>query len=729
MTTLVAVYLIVLSIYGYWDFENNKNSIMVSIDKELYNTASTLKYILPEDFHDRAINPSAISIEEDKDIANKLTRLIKETGFKYIYTIVKKKDRLFFIASDIVADPDTKRGTFYFYRYEDADEIFFKAFNQKMPTYKTVSDQWGTVRTVMIPEESMGGVKYLACVDYDISYVKKMLQKNLLKSIATSLFFMILAVPILIIYIRLNASYSESLRESEERLQLVMEGSQLGYWDWNIKTGEVRRNARWAEMLGYTLQEVELTVNQWTDLHHPDDAAAAWSSIQEHLDGKTPAHRIEYRMLGKDGQYKWILDQARVVKRDTQGRPMRMCGTHTDITERKQEEKEREKLQAQLAQAQKMESVGRLAGGVAHDFNNMLSVIIGHADIALVDLDPSLPLYERLVEIRKAGERSADLTRQLLAFARKQTISPKMLDLNETLEGMTKMLKRLIGEDIDLSWLPGDNVWPVKMDPSQIDQILANLCVNARDAIADVGKVTIETGNIEFDESYCSEHPGFVPGEYVLLAVSDNGCGMDANILNNIFEPFFTTKESGQGTGLGLATVYGAVKQNNGFVNVYSEPGQGTTFRIYLPRCRVKAEVLKAKVKDLPTEGGHETILLVEDEPAILEMTAQMLEILGYQVVAAENPGKAIRLAREYVGEIHLLVTDVVMPEMNGWNLANNILSIHPNIKRLFMSGYTANVIAHHGVLDPGVNFIQKPFSREQFGAKVRKVLDGGEEV
>ena len=399
-----------------------------------------------------------------------------------------------------------------------------------------------------------------------------------------------------------------------------------------------------------------------------------------------------------------------------------------DMTEHKKAEKERADLEERLHQAQKMEAVGRLAGGVAHDFNNMLSVIIGHADLALAQVDPALPLYADLEEIRKAGERSADLTRQLLAFARKQTVSPKVLDLNRTVEGMTRMLKRLIGEDIDLAWRPGEGVPPVKMDPGQIDQILANLCVNARDAIADVGRITIETGNAEFDEACCSGHqgfmPGVMPGEYVLLAVSDDGCGMDAEILDNIFEPVFTTKASGRGTGLGLATVYGVVKQNNGFVNVYSEPGRGTTFKIYLPRYRGRAGFLQDEARAHPAERGSETILLVEDEPAILRMTRMMLERLGYRVVAAGTPGEAVRLAGEHAGEIHLLLSDVVMPEMNGRDLARNILSFHPGIKRLFMSGYTADVIAHRGVLDEGVNFIQKPFSKERLGAKVRETLD-----
>jgi CheY-like chemotaxis protein len=363
---------------------------------------------------------------------------------------------------------------------------------------------------------------------------------------------------------------------------------------------------------------------------------------------------------------------------------------------------------------------------VAHDFNNMLQAILGNTSLALEELPPASPARECLEEVQKCTQRSADLTRQLLAFARKQTVAPRILDLNETIQGMLKMLRRLIGEDIDLAWMPGKELWMVNVDPSQVDQILANLCVNARDAIAGVGKITIETDNVSLDEAYCADHAGFVPGEYVLLAVSDDGCGMDAETLSHLFEPFFTTKALGQGTGLGLATVYGAVKQNHGFINVYSEPGQGTTFKIYLPRHAAKAVPL-AEAGPAQAEGrGSETILLVEDEPAILRIATKTLEWLGYRVLAARTPGEAIRLAKEHRGRIDLLMTDVVMPEMNGRDLARNLQSLYPDIRRLFMSGYTANVIAHQGVLDPGVHFLQKPFSLQHLGAKIREVLGGG---
>jgi two-component system, cell cycle sensor histidine kinase and response regulator CckA len=329
-----------------------------------------------------------------------------------------------------------------------------------------------------------------------------------------------------------------------------------------------------------------------------------------------------------------------------------------------------------------------------------------------------------LNEILKAAQRSANLTRQLLAFARKQTIQPKELELNETVEEMLKMLRRLIGEDIDLLWKPSRETCPVKMDPAQIDQILANLCVNARDAISDVGKITIETRTVTIDEDYCSKHPGFKTGNFVVLTVSDNGCGMSQEIKKNLFEPFFTTKEVGKGTGLGLATVYGIVKQNNGFINVYSEPDKGSSFRIYIPKFESAPVHIAPFAEKTEKLTGTETILLVEDEPSILTLGKMMLEEYGYEVLAANTPQNAIDMAKKHKGDIHLLITDVVMPQMNGKELSQEICRHYPKIKLLFMSGYTANVIAHHGVLDKAVDFIEKPFSLTRLGKTVRKILE-----
>lgn len=384
---------------------------------------------------------------------------------------------------------------------------------------------------------------------------------------------------------------------------------------------------------------------------------------------------------------------------------------------------EKRKLEEQYRQSQKMESVGRLAGGIAHDYNNMLSVILGYTELAMDHVQPTDPLYGNLTEVLRAARQSADITRQLLTFARRQPVEPRLLDLNQSTASMLKMLQRLIGENIELIWKPGDEVCPTYMDPSQLDQILANLCTNARDAITGVGKIIVETGNVAFDEAYCRDHDGCIPGDFIMLALSDDGCGMDRETLNHIYEPFFTTKELGKGTGLGLATVYGIVKQNNGFINVYSEPGKGTTFRIYLPRQTGTIEGIEAdREEDIP-RGDGEMVLLVEDDPSILALGGTMLETLGYRVLTADTPSQAQRLAGDHSGEIDLLITDVVMPEMNGRELSDTLRALYPNLKVLFMSGYTADAITCRGTLGGRVNFMQKPFSLKTLAVKTGKAL------
>jgi two-component system, cell cycle sensor histidine kinase and response regulator CckA len=340
-------------------------------------------------------------------------------------------------------------------------------------------------------------------------------------------------------------------------------------------------------------------------------------------------------------------------------------------------------------------------------------------------LPPQSQLHSNLIQIKDAARRSADLTRQLLAFARRQTVTPRVLDLNETLEGMLKMLRRLIGEDIDLVWLPGRNLSPVKIDPSQLDQILANLSVNARDAIGkNIGKITIETKMAILDEDYCAKHAECVPGEYVMLAMSDDGSGMSQEILPHIFEPFFTTKPVGQGTGLGLATVYGIVKQNKGSIDVASEPGKGATFRIYLPLHAVEInEALEQTEADAKQQQSNITILLVEDETSLLEITRTSLERQGYGVLPAASPREAIRLAHKHSSRIHLLITDIIMPEMNGRELARKLLALQPNMKCLFVSGYSTDVISDRGVLEEGVSFLQKPFAAKDLFIKVREIM------
>jgi len=478
-------------------------------------------------------------------------------------------------------------------------------------------------------------------------------------------------------------------------------------------------NPAFARISGYSQQEA-LDQNPRI-LKSGEQGDALYEELWQTI---TSGHPWEGRLVNKRKDGTLYTEEARISPVfDQSGSICNYVAIKTDITERLRLNDERSHMEEQMRQAQKMESIGRLAGGVAHDFNNMLSIITGYAEIASDEVDEHDPLHGYLEQILDAGKRSRDLTRQLLAFARRQTVNPRVVDLNDVLDRSQKMLARLIGEDIDLRLMPCDGIWPVRLDSAQVDQIIANLAVNARDAISGVGGVIIETANVSLDEEFCANHVVLEPGEYVRLNFSDTGVGMDRETLEAIFEPFFTTKQAGAGTGLGLSTVYGIVRQAGGLVDVYSEPGQGTTFKIYLPRCDAAPEA------DVSEEGvvqltGSETVMVVEDEVQILELCQQVLRRAGYQVITASQPGEALILAEKHAGDIHLLVTDVVMPSMNGKELKERLEQVKPGIKVLYMSGYTANIIAHRGVLAQGVEFLQKPFATRDLTKKVRQSLD-----
>ncbi|MGC9196494.1 MAG: PAS domain S-box protein [Syntrophobacteraceae bacterium] len=502
-----------------------------------------------------------------------------------------------------------------------------------------------------------------------------------------------------------------ALRESETLYRMIFEnsGTSLLFIEEEGMISLV--NKEFEKLSGYSREEVE-GKKSWTEFVKSPE------TLEKDFPPDEVRRSCESSFTDRFGQVKDILATS-----TTMPGTRRIMVAILEITELKRAEQAQKVLAAQLHQAQKLEAVGRLAGGVAHDFNNMLSIIIGYAEMALGSLSSESPLYHGISEIKNAADRSADLTRQLLAFARKQTISPKVLDLNDAAEKMLNMLRRLIGEDIELCWFPGVDLWPVSIDPCQADQILANLAVNARDAIDGIGRLSIETANVTLDTAYCLAHKGFMPGDYVLLAVSDTGAGMKKEIVERIFEPFFTTKELGKGAGLGLATIYGIVKQNNGFIYVYSEPGHGTSFKIYLPRVERIAAGIADTVSSKKDLHGSETILLVEDEEAILKLAKSILELHGYKVLAAKGPGEALKIAGDYRDPIHMLITDVVMPEMNGRVLREKLLALKHGLKCIYISGYTANVIAHHGVLDEGLDFLQKPFSVQGLVQKVRDVL------
>ena len=516
----------------------------------------------------------------------------------------------------------------------------------------------------------------------------------------------------------------EALEMSEARLWANLENTPAVAVQWFDQEGRIRYWNHASEVLyGWRADEV-LGKTLDTCLYSADDAADFLRILEGVRATGHPYGPYESGIRRKDGSEGWVLATTFAMPAYEDG--VGFVCMDVDITARKRAEEEREKLQAQLLQSQKMEAIGRLAGGVAHDFNNLLGVIIGQTDLLLAQARGSEPLRAGLKMVQQAAQRSADLTRQLLAFARKQTISPRPLDLNAAIAGTLEMIRRLIGEHITLRWRPGASLAAVRIDPSQIDQLLANLCVNARDAIGGgAGEITIETANAHLDAAYCAEHPESEPGDYVMIAVRDSGGGMTEEVMGRMFEPFFTTKGVGEGSGLGLAMVYGVVHQNGGSIHVTSEPGRGTTVRLYLPRIAEPA-IHSTAPQTAPVQPSRRgTVLLVEDEPALRRIGKAMLERIGFTVVSAELPSVAIELCRTHPDEIALLITDVIMPEMTGGALRDRLREIRPGLRCLYMSGYTADVIADHGVLAADVHFLQKPFTLASLDMKVREALEG----
>ena len=510
-----------------------------------------------------------------------------------------------------------------------------------------------------------------------------------------------------------------------QQLQLATSTAHLGVWEWNIHSNTLVWDERMLEIFGLTRETFSAELDTWIKALHPEDKDEAIAVCKAALHGQRDFN-ASFRIIQGDGTVKHVKAKGLMLER-SDGTPERMIGTCVDITDLVASEEEKEQLQRQLVHSQKIEYIGLLAGGVAHDFNNKLSVILGNAEISLTKIEQSHPVFSHLQEIRQATEMSAELTHQLLAFARKQRVSPRVLDLNDVIGRMLRMLRRVIGENVELAWIPEPATWPVKIDPAQVDQIIANLCVNARDAIAGNGKLIIRTENCSLNTQKDGAFKGETSsGEYVVLTVSDDGEGMDDETKARMFEPFFTTKAVGRGTGLGLATVYGIIRQNNGWIDVSSEPGMGTTFRIYFPRYTGGIEELR-ECSSTSSVRGNERVLLVEDDKRILRIAKEMLLSLGYDVLEADCPEKALALAREHGEEIDLLVTDIVMPKMNGRELFVWLQPLCPKLRCLFISGYTADTISSESLIEPGVHFLQKPFSLNDFAGKVREALVPGD--
>lgn len=512
----------------------------------------------------------------------------------------------------------------------------------------------------------------------------------------------------------------DALRNSEEKYRTILDSMNEMYIEHDLKGNITFVNDATCRLTGFDREDlIGMNYRSFFTPQNVSHIKEVYSRVYETGQSEFMTH---YESITKDGSLRNYQADITLI-RDSSGKPTGFRSLSRDVTDYKKAEQEKTMIEEQLYQAQKMESVGRLAGGIAHDFNNMLTVILGYTELIKMRLSQDDPFFADISDIENAAVRSRDITRQLLAFSRKEIIAPEPLDLNDLIEVSQKSLLSLIGEDIDLKFYPGDNLWTIKVDPSQIQQILMNFSINARDAMPDGGKLTIETENIQINEAYCKIHPGFQPGDYVLLGVSDDGVGMDRETMSHLFEPFFTTKEKGRGTGLGMATVYGIVKQNNGFINVYSEPGSGTTFKIYIPRSREES-ITYNKIEELRPAQDTGIILLVEDNEMVRGTTKEMLEAIGYSVIATGSPEEALLFLKLPDSSIDLVMTDVVMPQMNGRELAEQIIGLRPGTRVLFMSGYTSNVIVHRGVLDEGVHFIHKPFSMNDLARKVRKALN-----
>lgn len=511
------------------------------------------------------------------------------------------------------------------------------------------------------------------------------------------------------------------LRKSEERYRQLFENAPVGIFRTNEKGEGLLANSTMARILGFSSKQE--AVDYYNDLEN--QLYAAPESRKQFLDlirEKGHVENFEYEAKTKDGSSIWLSMNARMENVDETGGFI-IEGFVTDITGRKMAEGENMRLQRQFHQAQKMESIGRLAGGVAHDLNNLLSPILGYSEMLFEDMAGNDSRKQQLGEILSAGKRARALVRQLLAFSRKQALQFQVIDVNDLLENFKNLLRRTLREDIALYMNMADSLPRIGGDAGQLEQVVMNLAVNAQDAMPNGGQLVIETGKAELDETYATKKTEVVPGTYVMIAISDTGAGMDADTVEHLFEPFFTTKEKEKGTGLGLATSYGIVKQHGGNIWAYSEPGMGTTFRIYLPVTEESACAVIDSPAPQPAAVGSGTILIVEDDAQVRNLASTVLERTGYKVIAAERGQQAVEALQRYSGEVHLLLTDVIMPDMNGRKVFENVARLYPEVRVLYMSGYTDDVIAHHGVIDQGVDFIQKPFTLKALVYKVQEML------
>lgn len=745
-------------LFPLFHFYQKKKVLLEGIDQKLLSTVLMAREILGPEFHDRIVDEHSLTQEEYLRIVDRWNRICRELNLEYLWSLMELEGRIVFTSGTATSKTIEKGDHAGFLETHGNPELYREVFSTMKTHIQTNIDKWGDIRVALVPFQDKHGRKYLFGSSMKTESVQTLLYQTLWQSIflGGTLFLFASAVS----YVVSNSltkgiemvtqaaerikqgqlnqaldltgsdeveSLSDSisqmsrtiqktvadLRTSEERYRLMIQHSpdvsvvMDSQGTTEYVSPQIQALAGYAP--DYFLRQPILT------LIHPEDTAMVQDAVRRAISGEE-LHDFQYRILTQNNQVGWVSHISIPIREN--GQITKIFNTIRDISERKQAEARRLQLEEQLAHAQKMESIGRLAGGVAHDFNNMLAVILGYGYLLVEEVPAESAWRENLLEIIDAGERAKDLTRQLLAFSRKQLLEVRALDLNQVVRNMEKMIRRILGEDVEVCLRLQPGIGTVKADLSQLEQVLMNLCVNARDAMPNGGLLTIKTSVAFLDELSIHVQPGF----FVVLAVSDTGIGMDEDTRKKAFDPFFTTKEKGKGTGLGLSTVFGIVKQHGGEIVVSSEPGKGASFQVYLPQATDATEMQREIPEERLVSGTGETILVMEDDVSVRKMTCQILTHLGYKVLESETIQGCIELAT-HSEQLDLLLTDVIMPEMNGRKLHEILVAIRPDLKTLFMTGYAEDIIGQHGILEDDIHLITKPFNERTLSRKIRQIL------
>ncbi|MCX7044884.1 MAG: PAS domain-containing protein [Candidatus Sumerlaeota bacterium] len=770
---MMAVFIMATAVvYTLLSYYFKKDVYLKATDAKLLTAAICARAMLPPDYHDKIENEGSVSREEFLNIVRKFDALCSKLGLSYIWSLMIYDDQIVFTTASSIEHNADKSDHAWFLEKHTSPDVYQEVFKKMDVQYSTFHDKWGEGRMALIPKYDRYGRKYLFAASVQMKEVESILRGTALEALTGSAIIFLLGMIVAhymaqtlsgpieeitacteriamgnmneVIPVReschelttLANSFNimrdairrkiEELRKNEERFKLALKGADLGLWDWNMKTGDLTFNERWAEMLGYAPAEIKPHIQSWEGLLHPDDWLKAQEALKNHSEGRAPFYEAEYRCRTKSGEWKWILARGRIFERGAQGAPLRMTGTHLDISDRKQAEQERRLFELQVQQAQKLESLGVLAGGIAHDFNNLLTAILGNLDLALSDLSPMSPARDNLIAVEKASIRASELCKQMLAYSGRGKFVIQQINLNELIQEMAHMLEVSTSKKAILRCNFAPTLPAIEADATQLRQVIMNLIVNASEAISDrSGYITVTTGAMECDENYLREismTENLRPGRYVYIEVTDTGCGMDAETKSKIFDPFFTTKFTGR--GLGLAAVLGIVRGHKGYIKVYSEPGRGTTFKALFPASDKSAAPL-AQAAETAFWRGSGTVLIVDDEEVVRDLAKSIMKRFGFSVLLAAHGSEALKIFREHSAEIVCVLLDLTMPHMDGEETFRELRRIRGDVRVILSSGYSEQEVTQRFVGKGLAGFIQKPYQAATLSAKMREALAG----